>query len=152
MASLDARHLAGTARRILEEAAFIFAAPARRKPEWTGPLAEAELAFEGPETGILCLRTTPDFGAVVAANLMGIETDEPEATAQALPALGELLNMIAGAALAEVFGTRETCRLGIPRVRLVEAEPGSADAVYLLCDDVHPLELDARGDGREAEP
>ena len=134
--------LAATARDVLEEAAFVFATPARREIEWPASVVEVELDFAGPVTGRLWLRCTPDLGALVAANLMGIEPSEPEAAAQAETAAGELLNIVAGALLARIHGTREVFHLGLPRVRHVPSGgPAPAPAVGLVADDLHPLEL-----------
>lgn len=144
MTSLPSARLEAVARRVLEEAAFVLATPTARQPEWPAEVVEVELAFDGPATGVLRLRSTPRFGAEVAANLMGLESGDAEADRHAEGALAELLNIIAGALLADVYGTGRVVRIGIPAVRA--GPPGGslgAEVIGLRGDDVHPIELAA---------
>jgi hypothetical protein len=58
--------------------------------------------------------------------------------------VGELLNIIAGALMAEFFGERVVVRLGIPEVAQSDAPvvPGAAaDRLTLLTEENHRLEL-----------
>lgn len=144
MTGIPPEALAATAREILEEAAFVFATPARRECAWPAVVVEAELDFASPAPGRLWLRCPPELGALLAANLMGIDPDDEEAVAQGDAATGELLNIVAGSLLARVFGTRTIVHLGLPRVRRVPSGgPAPEGAVRLLADDLHPLELAA---------
>lgn len=137
------RQLEATARRVFEEAAFVLVSPARRELEWTAPAVEVELAYRGPACGRLRLAATEAFGAEVAANLMGLAPDDPEALAQATAALGELLNIVAGALLAETFGTGQVFDLGLPEPTSGPPGRDGATTVFLLGDDIHPIVLSA---------
>jgi hypothetical protein len=135
------RTLEEIACRILPEAAFVLATPESRTPEWPAEVIEVELGFDGPAAGKLWLRATPRFGAEVAANQMALEPDDPEAAAQAAAALAELLNIIAGALVAETFGTARVVRLGLPRARVGPPTAPPAAPVRLRGDEEHPIEL-----------
>jgi CheY-specific phosphatase CheX len=108
--------LAQVVGRTLEQAAFVFAERADEAVPFAGTVIQARLGYFGPRTGEIRLATSTAFAATLAANLLGTEPDDPEAAGRDLDAVGELLNMVAGALLCELFGQQTTCRLGIPAV------------------------------------
>jgi hypothetical protein len=140
----DAALLNRVALRTLEEAAFIFADTAPRGHPWNGKTIEVRIQFRGPETGMLRVRTTPDFGRAVAANLLGLEPEDEEVEINGPKAVAELLNILAGTLLAEIFTTKVVCHLGIPELgphaALTQSTPQAW--VGLIADDVFPIELD----------
>lgn len=134
--------LRDTTAEILEDAAFFVAAPASEADPLPDGALEASLDFHGQSAGTLRLRTTPAFGLELAANLLGIEADDPEAEAQAPAALGELVNIVTGALVAQWFGVEHICQLGIPRLGATAAAGAPALRLALLVDDAHRLDVD----------
>jgi CheY-specific phosphatase CheX len=142
-------------RRTLEEAAFVFFDPSDAPPEPDGPVLEAWLRYLGEDEGELRLAMSEAFAATLAANMLGEEEGGAAVTGDDRDAVGELLNMIAGALVLELFGRYARCVLEIPQVRLIGAEEHrraleQADvAVTLLDEDGHRVHLSAtRGRGR----
>jgi hypothetical protein len=119
----QAAWLGGCFAEVLQDAAFVFAAPAEDAPEFEGAVVEASLRWTGGEPGAVLLAVSPAFAAELAANLLG--EDEPRA-GQAEDAVGELLNMAAGTLLRERFGPRAGCWLEPPRVRSISPEEHAA--------------------------
>jgi hypothetical protein len=149
--------LAAVTMRTLEDAAFIFSERTDSPPAFRGPLLEARLTYEGPDHGELTLTSTTGFADLLAANLLGVEADDPEVAGKGPDALGELLNILGGVWAAELFGARATCRLGLPEVRErpapardAPAAPGGGASVTLLVDGREPR-LDVRARRLRAE-
>jgi hypothetical protein len=122
---------------VLADAAFVFAAPAEEVPEFDGAVLEASLRWTGPEPGEVRLAVSPSFAAELAANLLGEDAPCPD---RAADAVGELLNMAAGALVRERFGPRAGCALEPPRVRSTTpgehaARLAAATARATLLDD-----------------
>jgi hypothetical protein len=127
---LDPATLERVLSQILEDAAFLFTEPAPPGSPCPVPLYEATLAFTAPRPGKLTLRAGPELGAEAAANLLGLDASEDEAKQNAGPALGELLNMVAGLLMKEWFGTQAHCSLGLPVVvRHATAPPALCGAM-----------------------
>jgi len=127
-----AAQLAGVLGRTLDEAAFVFTEAAESPPPFTGSILEARIRYDGPASGELCLATGPELAATLAANLLGAE--ESEVTpALRRDAVGELLNMVVGVFVAEVFGEASRWRLGVPRVRELAAAAYQAGCAEHLC-------------------
>ncbi len=105
-------------KSVLSEAAFLFcdelsegAAPLEAR------LVEATITFEGSTPGRITLRLPWPVACEAAANLLGAEPGDEDVEANAHAAVGELLNMISGAALERWFGAGSTWALGLPMVR-----------------------------------
>jgi hypothetical protein len=112
--------LAPLLEQILEQMAFMFLTP----PDDTGGVETpqagwptVELRFAGLRGGRLALTAEPSLARELAANALGIEPDEPLADDHAGDALGELLNILCGHVLTELFGPEAACALD-PPVRL----------------------------------
>jgi hypothetical protein len=153
----SAELLADTLGRTLEEAAFVFAEPDEAGAPLDEALLEARLAYVGPHEGELSLSAPRSFAATLAANLLGEDEGGAAATGDDEDAMGELLNMVAGAWVAEVFGDSARCLLGLPRVRPVDAAEragalAAADvAATLVEEEGRRIDLSlhlARGAGR----
>lgn len=109
--------LSKVAVRILEEAAFLFSddlAPADR-PERDWRPVGASLAFEGSDdSGHIEVWADPAMVRSLASNMLGLDEDDPESSSHVADALKELLNMVLGNVLTEVWGTGSVFHLGIP--------------------------------------
>jgi CheY-specific phosphatase CheX len=114
-AVLSAQPLGEVTKLVLGTAAFLFCDDV---PPGTGPvegrLAEAVIGFTGPRDGRITLRMPWEVALEAAANLLGVEKDDPDAQESALAAVGELLNMISGSVLKEWFGAGAEWALGVP--------------------------------------
>ncbi len=129
--------LAQVTGQILEEAAFIFTESVETPPPEQQEWIEARLSFSTAEdagaNGWLMLAASPSFGQQLAANLLGIEPEDADASESCQAALKEIINIIGGALVAEWFGEDVTCNLGIPEtstVSLDEHRGSGASAPY----------------------
>jgi Chemotaxis phosphatase CheX len=107
------------APRILEDAAFLFPddLPSEARPGAVWNPLGAKLAFEGNGIrGILLVWADPAMVRVLAANMLGLEEDDPQTSSRMGDALAELLNMVAGNTLTEAWGTRPVFHVGIPEL------------------------------------
>lgn len=105
------------ATRILEDAAFLFTedasdAGARFGSGWVP--SGAQLRWEGPSCGTMRVWADPSLLPVLAANMLGIDEDDPDALAKGADALREILNMVVGNSLTEAWGPGPVFRLDIP--------------------------------------
>jgi hypothetical protein len=146
--ALDPAALGGVTRSVLETAAFLFCddLPAGMHAQ-QGEVIEATIRFQATTNGRIVLRLPVKVGLEAAANLLGIETDDPEAAESARAAVGELLNMISGSALKAWFGGEASWSLGVPSTvelpgTLPSGRPGS---VAFVVDD-YPIEVEAMED------
>jgi hypothetical protein len=105
------------ASRMFEETAFIFTEPWEDAPMLESEVVSASIDFQGPHSGTVAMAADSSFCTTLAANFLGLEPDDPEAIRNGNAALGELLNIIAGALMEEWFGTETVCHIGIPLVR-----------------------------------
>jgi len=124
--------------RILEDAAFLFVERAdegaRPGPDWRP--AGAELRWTGPREGTMRVWAEPSLLRVLSANMLGIEEDEPAATAAGPDALREILNMVVGNCLTEAWGPGPVFHLEVPE----EADPDllardAEDGFWIIAED-----------------
>lgn len=145
-------------RQVLEDAAFLFCDDVPEgAPATEGRFAEATIGFQAPRSGQLRLRLPWHVAREAAANLLGVEADDPEAEAQALAAAGELLNMISGAALQAWFGGETRWNLGNPTVEaregsLPSATPAGEIVSFVIDDSFIELEAIESGAARDQGP
>lgn len=127
-------------QRILEEAAFFFSDPMtdsgdRPDSDWTP--TGIEMTWTGPPgSGTIRVWSDPALLVLLAANMLGIEEDNPRAHLQGKDALGEILNMVLGNCLTEAWGPGPVFHLGIPH---------PADAMDLRSDREDGFWLIAEG-------
>ena len=125
---------------ILQEAAFVFAEPTEKRAPDEREVLVARLGFDGPTSGEMLLSCSPIVATDLAANLLGIEPDDPDAEARGGDAIGEMLNIVGGALLADWFGIDGKFEMGVPSVsQLTPADyVRQTDNAYLML----PLETD----------
>jgi len=140
-AEMSPDRLAELVAETLEEAAFVFAEPADPPPPFHGDVLEARLRFAGPSRGELALRASAGFAEGLAANLLGMEPSDPEIGTRSRDALGEIVNMLAGAVVLELFGPAAQTSIGVPAVRgAAGAAPGSCLA-HLATEEGERLDV-----------
>lgn len=127
--------------RVLEASAFLVTEACPAEPSLGADVLLACLPFSGPEAGELRMRIPRALARRLAINMLGVESGDSEAILGASDAAGETLNVIAGALMARVYGTRVVCHLGVPRVTPEQAMPTQevAACVALLTDDALAL-------------
>ena len=135
--------LSKVAVRILEEAAFLFSddlAPADRPDHTWGPVG-ASLEYEGIEdSGHIQVWADEAMVRSLASNMLGLDEDDPESAAHIADALKELLNMILGNVLTEVWGTEPIFHLSIPiQLDSSDWDPRSASRGLWLSVEGHPV-------------
>jgi len=114
--------LARTLISLLADAAFVFAEPvATSMPAGENPWV-ARLTIEHGESWELCVCVQDKLGPLLAANLLGTESETGEARAAAADAVGELANILAGALAVELFGKDVVCNIGIPVVTIATGD------------------------------
>lgn len=79
-----------------------------------GPWITAEITYQGPINGRLRLWTTRAFANELAANLLGIDTNDPEAEDAINDAVREFMNVVCGQLVTAWYGSEAIFNLGIP--------------------------------------
>jgi hypothetical protein len=131
--------------RTLEDTAFIFTEPVEPS-EWAEhpKIQASRLEYHGAPSGVMLLVVTPGFGVLLAANLLGMEPDDPGVAEGAIDAQKELLNIVGGVLQGEGL---EATDLGIPEMveltleQLEEHRTNATLSVTLLADAEFPLDF-----------
>lgn len=125
--------------RILEEAAFLFAGPmdaetARPTAGWNA--CGVKLSWSGPNSGTMRAWMEPGLLPILAANMLGLEEDDPEAARKGLDALGEILNMVVGNCLTEAWGPGPVFHLDTPAPVAAElVDSDLDDGFWIVAED-----------------
>lgn len=130
--------------RTLMEAAFIMAEPLLEAPPLRGDLLSARISFSASRSGKITIIMGRQLATTLAANLLGLEPDDEEASSRGGDALGELLNMVGGALLGELAPAGGAGTLGLPEVSPVRgprAEPLAVSSAALLTDEGESIEV-----------
>lgn len=77
---------------------------------------ETMIAYDGPVKGYLRLRCTRDFSIRLAANLLGLDPDDPDIHLSANDAVKEFMNIICGQYVTAAHGTEAVFSLTIPEL------------------------------------
>jgi CheY-specific phosphatase CheX len=127
--------------RVLEDASFVFTDEldeSVRPDAASWDAAGVALTFSGDRSGVFRIWTDPPFASLLAANMLGIDTGGPAAKDKGTDALKEMVNIITGNALTEIFGDKAVFSLGIPVLadeKLKAADCGRDDAIWLSAED-----------------
>ena len=104
-----------TAQRILEQAAFALPDLPEDEIEQARAVAVAcKVQFTGLFSGEMCFQADEHLARIMAANMLGIDENDPDAAQKRKDAVGEILNMICGNFLPLVAGTRAEFKIGAP--------------------------------------
>jgi hypothetical protein len=124
MAETDLNLIGRVVSQILEEAAFMVTEESGPElPPWTDhSLLQARLRYTCETSGTLHLVVRPALATEIAANMMGIDLNDTQASAYAEDALGETLNMVGGTLLEAWFGDHPDLQPEIPQVVVTTAE------------------------------
>lgn len=144
MTPLSESLLHQVAGQVLEECAFLFTQPGPEPEVWPEPVTCATLTFAGPRKGKVELYAAHGLAMAIAADMLGLEADDPEAHRLADNSIAEIANVITGALVAELFGTECLCELGIPVVAHEAPGPRSESSFALTLIDLEGRPLDLR--------
>ena len=137
---------------ILERFAFMFAeAPEGKTDEWHGEYFHATITFDGPGKGAVSITAPAPLCKEIAANVLGeLDADEiaPEIAADAVK---ELLNVICGELVAELYGTKEVINLSVPSLEITDkgkwCELAADDGVIKVMIEEQPMIVSMLIDG-----
>jgi CheY-specific phosphatase CheX len=104
---------------ILNECSYIFADPVSE--EEIPPLNELNLKgvfleYSGHKSGHVSLLANDEFLKYAAANMLGIDENSNDAIEKGFDSIKEILNMVVGNLLTEIYGCDPVFDIGIPRV------------------------------------
>lgn len=122
----------------LEECAFVMARPSPDSIPWPEEVVRATMGFDGPAPGRLGLTTSAECGAELAANMLGVDPDDPDVEASVEAALAELANILCGVLVERIFGREASCKLGLPQVAhgsIAESRRGGGVSTTLVDDE-----------------
>lgn len=77
---------------------------------------QTTIRYSGAAAGTLVFRCSRDFAALLAANLLGVDPDTENASAQSEDATKEFMNIVCGQLVTALHGTEEVFNLDIPEV------------------------------------
>lgn len=97
-ASAQHAHIDAVLCPVLETFAFVFPEPTAldQLPAAGENLVCASIGFQGAATGTLTLAAPSDLCVELAANILGIDADDPDAVLRGADTLGEIANIAAG--------------------------------------------------------
>ena len=129
---------------VLEEMAFLSIDPEEEaEPFGELPLAVAN-TIRGERQGTVLLRTVPGFARMLAANLLGMEEDDPTIDESGIAALKEFMNVICGHLVTELYGEEAETSIAIPqRVNAPPnaPPPAAAESVARVHIESFPVEI-----------
>jgi hypothetical protein len=129
--------LAEVAAGTLEACAFLFmerSSSVELSVEAASDAVAASISIGADTPVTLKMTASRPLLVEIAANMLGTETDDPEASAGAEAAIAEVLNIIAGSFVARAYGTEKECRVGIPERTAPMPAPSDGVTVMLLAD------------------
>jgi CheY-specific phosphatase CheX len=107
--------------RVMESLAFYFVDPVDKidvdVEALDMPYRQLSMRFEGPHIGSLVLYIPQSMTSVIWANMLGVDESEATDQAQQNDAICELLNVICGQALTELWGTEPVFDLHVPQMQ-----------------------------------
>lgn len=106
--------------RVLEQTAFMFPEPADMLDGISFDdikFVLTELSFSGDECGEVFLIVPDEFCAELSANMLGEDIDDADPKDKRIDALKEILNIIAGQLLTDIYGEKAMFNLTAPKVK-----------------------------------
>ncbi len=130
----------------LEQTAFMFGEPGDLTAGFSGDATSfvgVTVTFHGDHEGECSLITTTDFCEELAANMLGEDVEDEDHPEKQADAVKEILNIIAGRLLSEVYGAAAVINLSPPEM-IAAAHDHFVAAIaqhpYSFCEvDGHPV-------------
>jgi len=134
--------------RVLEDLSFLFAEDITvdELPKQEGENVLAEISFSGDAIGSVQLAVPKQMCETFAENVMGLDPDDEIVHAQALDALGEVLNVVCGQLLTAAAGEVPVFDLTVPSVQVIDQNGWQEIAAHsnthiFMVDDECPVLL-----------
>lgn len=108
---------------VLASLAFMFTDDEQQNPPPDTVWLETRISYFGPFRGTLFLRCTRDFSTLLAANLLGIDSEDDQAATAAEDASKEFMNIVCGQLVTALYGTESVFNLSIPQLDVMSAPP-----------------------------
>lgn len=139
--------LTEAACRILENQVFMFGESSEKKDFacQADQYIMASVDFDGPIGGTCFWIASEQFGIELAANMLGVESDDPTAVSGSSDALKELSNVVCCQFLTSLYGTEPVFALDSPTSQRLDAANWSLhikdqDTAGIVVDE-HPILL-----------
>ena len=110
---------------VLEQTAFMFPEPMDMQDGISFDEFDfilARLTFDGEKKGVIMFIVPKEFCIELAGNMLGEELNPDEPDGKDMDALKEILNIIAGRFLTEMFGEKAIFNLATPEVMEISRE------------------------------
>jgi CheY-specific phosphatase CheX len=101
---------------------------------------QATMAFSGPQQGTVSIVVPETITSLMAANILGLEEDQPIEKNTAVDALKELLNTLTGRLITSLFGEDVVIDLTIPETKELDraewdALIGNSEYIAITIED-----------------
>jgi hypothetical protein len=122
-----------TAQRIFEESTFAFVDMPDDPHHLFSEVSPMifQIDFNGPYSGMICMRILPPLASMLADNMLGEDDEEEDPVSRNNDAMGELLNILCGNLLPLIAGPQEEFALSSPR----KISDGEFDAILRIKSD-----------------
>jgi hypothetical protein len=107
----------------LANLAFMFVDDEQVDPDPHEDWFQTTIRYKGPGSGQLGLICPRSFTTALAANLLGVNPEDRQANSKAIDAVKELMNILCGQLVTQVYGSDVLFNLSIPRCRLLDEPP-----------------------------
>ncbi len=108
---------------ILADLAYMFSDDMEAEPTAGSLWYETTIEYDGPVSGTLKFECSEDFATVLAANLLGLDTNDEDAENKSRDAVKEFMNIICGQYVTSVHGTNDVFNLTIPVIKELSETP-----------------------------
>lgn len=115
-------NLFNSVSQVFEEAAFNLIQDYEEDIVYIPKNICSRMDFRGPVSGTVYLVTSPSQAAQLAGNLLGLDEDDEEVMEKCPAAVNELLNMVVGIFVNQVYGESQSYTLGIPSLKSLSQE------------------------------
>lgn len=110
--------LASVASRVFVDTAFLLTEPGGIwEPDFPDAV-HALIGFESGAPGELVVSFPNSVACQLAADMLGVEPEDPEAVQSAGNAVAEMANVLAGVLMVQLFGEDGQWELGLPRIEV----------------------------------
>lgn len=113
--------------RVMESLAFYFVDPVEAHQvnmdlDLQSPYLHASMRFEGPHVGQINMYLPQSMMTTIWANMLGCDEEDEHSASQQKDAVCELLNVICGQVLTEIWGTGPIFDLRLPNITSIERD------------------------------
>ncbi len=130
---------------VLANLAFMFDDEEDHEPVSGEVWLETTIEYRGSVGGCLRFWCSRDFSVLLAANLLGVDSNDEDAGAQGEDAVREFMNIVCGQLVTAVYSADEVFNLTIPETRELAETPdldkGTDGEVASLSVEGHCLQI-----------